>query len=193
MCDRLRADKPHWPYIVPDPYHDMFGPKDVLPMLQSDAEPNRPHPILAASQAKRYSTVFTRIGAREIVTPAHMALIKQIDDQFGLLFKLMGDTDLTQHTMMVFTLEHDDYRGDHWLGEQYLFHNPSVKVPQITAAPSTAADATQTTVSDAAVTASGKAAQACDLNREAGMLIGCWDEAELATGQAKRTAFKASL
>ena len=29
-CLHLSYIKPHWPYIAPAPYHDMYGPDDVL-------------------------------------------------------------------------------------------------------------------------------------------------------------------
>jgi len=150
-CLHLSYIKPHWPYIVPAPYHDMFGPEDVLPATRTEAERQSPHPILAAFQAERYSTVFNREGARETVIPAYMGLIKQIDDQLGLLFDFMDKSGLTEETMVVFTSDHGDYLGDHWLGEKYLFHSPSVKVPLIIADPSPAANATRGAVSDALV------------------------------------------
>ena len=33
--------------------------------------------------------------------------------------------------MIVFTSDHGDYLGDHWMGEKELFHEPSVKIPLI--------------------------------------------------------------
>jgi arylsulfatase A-like enzyme len=150
-CLHLSYIKPHWPYIVPAPYHDMYGAADVLPALRDEAERNSPHPILRAFQQERYSTVFNRDGARETVIPAYMGLIKQIDDQLGLLFAFMDAEDLTCETMVVFTSDHGDYLGDHWLGEKYLFHNQSVQVPLIIADPSPQANVTRGTVCDALV------------------------------------------
>ena len=48
--------------------------------------------------------------------------------------------------MIVFTSDHGDYLGDHWLGEKEYFHDASVKVPLIIADPSAAANATRGTV-----------------------------------------------
>ena len=144
-CLHLSYIKPHWPYIVPAPYHAMYGPDHVLPARRSAAERVEPHPILGAFQAERYSQVFNRPGARERVIPAYMGLIKQIDDQLGLLFDFMEREGLTQDTMIVFTSDHGDYLGDHWLGEKYLFHDASVRVPLIIADPSPQADATRGT------------------------------------------------
>ena len=150
-CLHLSYIKPHWPYIVPAPYHTMYGPQHVLPAVRNEAERQNPHPILGAFQQERYSTVFNREGARETVIPAYMGLIKQIDDQLGLLFAFMEEQGLTEETMVVFTSDHGDYLGDHWLGEKYLFHTPSVQVPLIVADPSPSSDAARGTVCDALV------------------------------------------
>jgi arylsulfatase A-like enzyme len=146
-CLHLSYIKPHWPYIVPAPYHALYGPADVLPVVRDEVERADPHPILHAFQQERWSTVFSRPGARETVIPAYMGLIKQIDDQLGLLFDFMADEQLLADTMVVFTSDHGDYLGDHWLGEKYLFHDQSVRVPLIIVDPSPVADATRGTVS----------------------------------------------
>lgn len=145
-CLHLSYIKPHWPYIVPAPYHAMYGPEHVIPARRIEAERKDAHPILAAFQAERFSTVFNREGARERVIPAYMGLIKQIDDQLGLLLAFMEQEGLRDDTMIVFTSDHGDYLGDHWLGEKYLFHDASVRVPLIIADPSAKADATRGTV-----------------------------------------------
>lgn len=150
-CLHLSFIKPHWPYIVPAPYHAIYGPDDVLAAVRTDAERQNPHPILRAFQQERYSTVFNRDGARETVIPAYMGLIKQIDDQLGLLFRFMEAADLSKDTLVVFTSDHGDYLGDHWLGEKYLFHNQSVQVPLIIVDPAPQADPTRGMVLDALV------------------------------------------
>jgi arylsulfatase A-like enzyme len=60
----------------------------------------------------------------------------------------MQDRGLLESTLIVFTSDHGDYLGDHWLGEKDLFHEPSVKVPLIICDPSTEADPARGTVCD---------------------------------------------
>jgi arylsulfatase A-like enzyme len=48
----------------------------------------------------------------------------------------MEENGLMQNTMIVFTSDHGDYLGDHWMGEKDLFHEPSVKIPLIVYDPS---------------------------------------------------------
>lgn len=150
-CAHLSYIKPHWPYIVPAPYHDMYGPADVQPAIRSEAERQQAHPIHAAFMAETYSRNFSRDEVRERVIPAYMGLIRQIDDQLGLLFDFLDRKGLTDRTMVVFTSDHGDYLGDHWLGEKYLFHDVSAKVPLIVADPSPRADATRGSTVDALV------------------------------------------
>jgi hypothetical protein len=88
MC-HLSFIKPHWPYIVPEPYHNMYGPETWLPPVRNDAEKNAPHPVLGAFMNSRVSQSFARDEVRETVLPAYMGLIKQIDDQMGHLFAFM--------------------------------------------------------------------------------------------------------
>ncbi len=147
-CAHLSYIKPHWPYIVPAPYHALYGAADVKPPVRSQAERIDPHPVLAAFQAERYSVNFSRDEVREKVIPAYMGLIKQIDDQMGVLFDFLERRDLFENTLIVFTSDHGDYLGDHWLGEKYMFHDVSVKVPMIVYDPSPKADATRGTVRD---------------------------------------------
>ncbi|WP_166418695.1 sulfatase/phosphatase domain-containing protein, partial [Cochlodiniinecator piscidefendens] len=101
--------------------------------------------------SERYSRNFSRNGAREKIIPAYMGLIKQIDDQLGHLFSFMQDQGLMGNTMIVFTSDHGDFLGDHWMGEKYLFHDPSAKVPMIIYDPDASADSTRGTTSDALV------------------------------------------
>ncbi len=152
-CLHLSYIKPHWPYIAPAPYNTMYGPDDVMPVVRSEEERRDPHPVYRAFMNLRVSSTFSREEVREEVIPVYMGLIKQIDDQLGVLFRFMEARGLLENTLIAFTSDHGDYLGDHWMGEKDLFHDPSAKVPLIIADPSSAADATRGTVSDALVEA----------------------------------------
>lgn len=142
-CLHLSYIKPHWPYIAPPPYHSMYGAEHVLPAVRSDDERRGPHPVLAAYFEHRFSEVFARPGVREHVIPAYMGLITQIDDQIGRLHRFLENRGLLDNTLIVFTSDHGDYLGDHWLGEKELFHEQSVRIPLIVVDPSPEADATR--------------------------------------------------
>lgn len=152
-CLHLSYIKPHWPYIAPAPYNDMYGPDDVIPAVKSENERIDPHPVYRAFMDYLVARNFSREEVRREVIPVYMGLIKQIDDQLGVLFAFMRERGLLDNTLIVFTSDHGDYLGDHWLGEKDLFHEPSVKIPLIVADPSPEADAARGSVCDALVEA----------------------------------------
>jgi len=142
-CLHLSYIKPHWPYIVPAPYHDMFGPETHLPPVRDEAERAAPHPVFGAFMEERVSRAFTDEGTRTRVLTAYMGLIKQLDDQIGRLMAFLDEQRLTDDTMIVFTSDHGDYLGDHWMGEKELFHDASARIPLIVVDPRPQADATR--------------------------------------------------
>ena len=150
-CLHVSYIKPHWPYVAPAPYHDMYGPDDIQPVVRSNSERENPHPVLSAFQTKRVGQAFSRDEVRQTVIPAYMGLITEIDDQIGRLMAHLEALGQRDDTLIVFTSDHGDYLGDHWLGEKELFHDASVRVPLIIVDPN--AEATRGTVSDALVEA----------------------------------------
>lgn len=150
LC-HLSFIKPHWPYMAPAPYHDMYGPETFTPIQRSEGERDDPNPVFKAFMGMEVSETFSMQGARETVMPAYMGLIKQIDDHLGKLFAWLEETGKDKDTMIVFTSDHGDYMGDHWMGEKELFHEVSVRVPLIVYDPRSEADATRGTSTDALV------------------------------------------
>ncbi len=147
-CLHLSYIKPHWPYVAPAPYHNTYAANHILPAnrtKQEQAQP--PHPVQAAFM--RYYCAdegFKSDEIRETVIPVYMGLIKQIDDHLGRLFAWMREQGLMENSMIVFTSDHGDYLGDHWMTDKYWFHEEVVRAPLIIYDPSDYADATRGTV-----------------------------------------------
>jgi len=147
-CCHLSYIKPHWPYIVPAPYHDMYGPQDFLPAVRSQEEFDNAHPVFKGFMMAPVGRAFSRDDIRDKVLKAYMGLIKQCDDQMGVLFDWLEKTGRMDDTMIVVTSDHGDFLGDHWLGEKTFFQDASTKVPLIIYEPSAEADSTRGTVCD---------------------------------------------
>jgi len=140
--------KPHWPYIAPDPYHNMFKDVAHAPANKHVKEKETTHPVYQAFMNMEVGQTFARDDVRQTVLPAYMGLIKEIDDQLARVMDHLKQNKLWDNTLIVFTSDHGDYMGDHWLGEKELFHEPSVSVPLIIVDPDTRADATRGQVDD---------------------------------------------
>jgi arylsulfatase A-like enzyme len=150
-CAHVSYIKPHWPYIVPEPYHDMFGPNHVPAPTRDEVELENPQPVFGAYQQNKIAQAFHKDEVRQKVIPAYMGLIKQCDDQLGHILDYLEETGQIKDTMIVLTSDHGDYLGDHWMGEKDLFHDPSVKIPMIIYDPRSDCDATRGTTCDALV------------------------------------------
>ncbi len=143
--------KPHWPYVAPAPYNDMNSADNVIPAVRSDAELTDPNPLAKHFMERVAGKTFSREAAREKKIAAYMGLVSQIDDQLGILFEFGDELGLLDETMIVFTSDHGDYLGDHWMGDKDYFHGPSVKISLIIVDPGSAADRTRGTVDNSLV------------------------------------------
>ncbi|MEM7268893.1 MAG: alkaline phosphatase family protein [Pseudomonadota bacterium] len=152
LC-HLSYIKPHWPYLAPAPYNDMYGPEDLPPVNRSDSEQETDHPLMRAWRDTRICKSFSRDDVRRTVGPVYIGLIKELDDQLGRLFAYLRDRGRIDDTMIVFCSDHGDNMGDHWLGEKDLFYDCSARVPMIIYDPRESANATRGTVSDELVEA----------------------------------------
>jgi len=135
--------KPHWPAKAPAPYHALFGPGDCTAPIRHARERVDPHPVYGAYQRLEESQSFARDEVWRTVRPVTMGLVKQIDDELGRLFDLLEAQGRMRDTLILFTSDHGDLAGDHWLGEKEYFYEPAIQVPFIVADPDPAADATR--------------------------------------------------
>jgi len=150
LC-HLSYIKPHWPYLAPAPYNDMYSANDLPKVNRTDAERQSDHPLMQAWMDMRVSRSFSRDDIRDLVAPVYMGLIKELDDQMGRLFDYLKTSGRMDDTMIVFCSDHGDNMGDHWMGEKDLFHDCSARVPMIVYDPRDKADATRGTSSDALI------------------------------------------
>lgn len=150
-CLHLSYIKPHWPYVAPAPYHALFGPEDSAAPTRIEREREDAHPVYRAFRQERVSQAFARDEVRRTVLPSYMGLVKQVDDHIGRLIAFLEHAGRMNDTMIVFTSDHGDFFGDHWLGDKELFFENSVRIPLIVYDP--APEAVRCVASDALVEA----------------------------------------
>ncbi|MEZ5658015.1 MAG: sulfatase-like hydrolase/transferase [Burkholderiaceae bacterium] len=127
--------KPHWPFKAPQPYHAMFGVDDCPAPTRAAHERVNPHPVFGAYQRLEESESFARDEVWQAVRPVYMGLVRQIDDELGRLLDALQAQGRLQDTLIVFTADHGDLAGDHWLGEKEYFYEPVMRVPMIVCDP----------------------------------------------------------
>jgi len=147
-CLHLSYIKPHWPYIAPAPYNALYGAEQVIEPVRASASEASDHPVYNAFRQHEESLNFSRDEVRLNVVPTYMGLIKQVDDQLGRLFDFLQSSGRWDDTLIVFTSDHGDFLGDHYLGEKEFLLEPAVGIPLIVRDPRPAADITRGSVDD---------------------------------------------
>ncbi|MED5361127.1 MAG: sulfatase-like hydrolase/transferase, partial [Actinomycetota bacterium] len=147
-CLHLSFIKPHWPYVVSDPYHLMYADEEMPRSNRTEAELETTHPVIRGFHKSRIGKAMSRPETRRLVLPTYLGLVKQIDDHLGRLFAEMDRLGRSDDTMIVFTSDHGEYMGDHWMGEKDWINEEVVRVPMIVVDPRPQADPTRGTVTD---------------------------------------------
>ncbi|MDR3101554.1 MAG: sulfatase-like hydrolase/transferase [Paraburkholderia sp.] len=150
----LSLVKPHWPYLAPAPYHSLYSLDDCLPLQRHKEELTNAHEITRTYRENHEECInFFRADVSDTVRPTYQGLIQQIDDRLGMLWDVLAELGRWDDTLIVFTADHGDFLGDHWLGEKELFYDTVQKVPLIVHDPTEAADATRGTANSDFVSA----------------------------------------
>ncbi|MCW5732007.1 MAG: alkaline phosphatase family protein [Alphaproteobacteria bacterium] len=129
--------RPHPPFVAPEPYHSMYAGADPGPFVRraSKEEEGRLHPFLAwamtrpgwfAPSDERDQIAFKRI---------YFGLMTQFDDTLGRLLDRLERNGELERTIIVFTSDHGEMMGDHWLMGKLGFFDQAFHIPLIIAAP----------------------------------------------------------
>tara|TARA_B100000519_G_scaffold46229_1_gene36919 strand:+ start:68 stop:832 length:765 start_codon:yes stop_codon:yes gene_type:complete len=73
----------------------------------------------------------------------YWGMITELDRSLGILFQALKDTDQWDKTLIVFSSDHGEYLGDHYLTGKGQFYDSTMRVPLIVRDPSSSADATR--------------------------------------------------
>ena len=135
--------RPHAPYIAPEPYNRLYSPDDV-PGLYRAATPEdegRQHPFLAMCLRGRYGVSHIDDGDIRTLRATYYGLMTEVDHHIGRIVAHLKDNGLYDNTLIVFTNDHGETLGDHWLVNKENYFDASFHVPLIVRAPGPAWDA----------------------------------------------------
>ncbi|HWI78328.1 MAG TPA: sulfatase-like hydrolase/transferase, partial [Ramlibacter sp.] len=68
-CLHLSYIKPHWPYVAPAPYHNLYGHDDVPAAVRAHHERSQEHPVVSGFRAHSSSRSFSDDAMRRNVVP----------------------------------------------------------------------------------------------------------------------------
>jgi arylsulfatase A-like enzyme len=150
--------RPHPPVIAPEPYNAMYDPAEV-PMPIRAASPQiegAQHPYLAYAldnqreiglYTEHHPAVLQDIDERELrqLRATYYGMITQVDDQIGRLLAHLEATGEDRHTLVIFTCDHGEMLGDHFMWGKEGYFDQAYHIPLIIRDPRRAADAGRAT------------------------------------------------
>jgi arylsulfatase A-like enzyme len=144
-CIHLSLLRPHPPWIAPAPYNGRYPPGELpAPLRSADVrEEARQHPWLSFQLDRPGYRAPEDDARRRRLQASYFGLMNEVDDNLGRLFaelKALGQYDAT---LIVFTTDHGEQMGDHWLLGKCGYFEQSYHIPLIVRDPRPAADATR--------------------------------------------------
>ena len=134
--------RPHPPFIAPEPFNAMYDPATVpgfarLPTPDAEAAQ---HPWLAYQLARRPFRATADERKLRRMKAVYYGLMSEVDAALGRVFAFLKQTGRWDDTMIVFTSDHGEQMGDHWLLGKCGYFDASYRIPLIVRDPRLAAD-----------------------------------------------------
>ena len=144
---------PHPPFIVAEPYHDLYDPADTPPPIRA-ANPEEEagqHPWLAYFMYHQQGAGFTvgytaadNLSLSESdqrqLRATYYAMISEVDANIGRLIDHLEESGQYDNTLVVFCSDHGEQLGDHWLYAKYGYFDQAFHIPLILRDPRPEAD-----------------------------------------------------
>ena len=135
--------RPHPPFAAPEPYNKLHDPEDMPEPSRCespDAEAPQ-HPLLDyfINHSRFRAPDSQRQTQQDMVN--YFGLIQEVDDNLGRLFDALKASGEWDSTLIIFTSDHGEQLGDHWLMSKLGYFDQSYHIPLIVRDPRSEADA----------------------------------------------------
>jgi arylsulfatase A-like enzyme len=136
--------RPHPPWIAPEPYNSMYDPADVSKPVRMESleQEGEQHPLLKMLLAKIPSNIFfpntyeglaAETSEKDVLQAraTYYGLITEIDHHLGRLISYLKKSGQYESTLIVFTSDHGEQLGDHYLFGKTGYFDESYAIPLI--------------------------------------------------------------
>jgi len=133
FCVHLSLLRPHPPWVAPKPYNEMYPPDTLEDYIRAESptqEANQ-HPWLAKELKKRYFAAPQDSKKLSRLKASYFGLMSEVDANLGRLFDYLKQNDLWDNTLIIFTSDHGEQIGDHWLLGKMGYFDQSYHIPLI--------------------------------------------------------------
>ena len=142
-CVHLSLLRPHPPWVAPAPYNSLYAPAELPPIERaaSAGEEAARHPYMAFALAQKHGRAPIEERVLRRWQAGYFGLMTEVDHNLGRLFEALRASGAWDETLIVFTSDHGEQMGDHWLIGKHGYFDQSYAVPLIVRNPRAAADA----------------------------------------------------
>ncbi|MDO8288965.1 MAG: alkaline phosphatase family protein [Parvibaculum sp.] len=139
--------RPHPPFVAPEPYNAMYDPEDVPGFTRkaTPAEDGAQHPWLAHQLSKKLYRAPANEKKLRRLKAVYYGLMSLVDMEMGRLVAYLKASGRWDRTLIIFTSDHGEQMGDHWLLGKCGYFDGSYHIPLIIRDPRKSADATRGT------------------------------------------------
>ncbi len=134
--------RPHPPFAAPEPYNSSCVPEEMPdPSRRESAdEEARQHPLLDyfINQSRFRAPDARRQTQQDMVS--YFGTIREVDTNLGRLFEALKAKGEWESTLIIFTSDHGEQLGDHWLMSKLGYFDQSYHIPLIVRDPRSEAD-----------------------------------------------------
>ena len=125
--------RPHPPWIASEPWNRLYDPEAMPPPMRcetAEAEAAQ-HPWLAYQLKHPLAQAPDDLRKLNRMRAVYFAMMSEVDDNLGRLFAHLKLEGLWDDTLIVFTSDHGEQLGDHWMLGKSGYFNESYAVPLI--------------------------------------------------------------
>jgi len=139
--------RPHPPFIAPEPFHDMYGADNAPPPIRSSSKEaeRAQHPLTAFLIDTNPQLEYLRTGKglaadlsdRDVrqVRATYYGMISELDHHLGRLIDYLEKSGQYENTLIVFTGDHGEQLGDHYLFGKQGYFDATYHIPLVICAP----------------------------------------------------------
>ena len=144
-CVHLSLLRPHPPFVAAEPYNALYAPDRVPEPVRAATREDEAeqHPWLARQVLHSGHRTPRREGTRQRLQASYYGLMTEVDEALGRVFDVLRASGDWDRTLVIFTSDHGEQMGDHWLMGKCGYFDQSYRVPLILRDPRATADATR--------------------------------------------------
>lgn len=120
---------PHDPFDSTKEYRDLYKPEDVpAGIMDRPREPVPPYVQFVTSWSALEGMT---VQQKQLLSTFYYGKVTQIDDGIGMILKAMAERGFLDNTWIIYTSDHGEMLGDHFLSHKIVFYEGALKIPLI--------------------------------------------------------------